>query len=394
MVNGSAMYINRNLTNELLKLIDFFPVLGIIGPRQVGKTTLAKHLKKSIQKKCIYLDLELHEDQSKLLESQLYLEQHMDKCVILDEVQQIPELFPVLKGLIDKHRIPGRYIILGSASPKLLKQSSESLAGRIVYKELSPFNITEIIEKREMEQHWFRGGYPDALLSTEKSMYQAWMRNFIQTYLERDLPMLGLSVTPILMRRLWSMLAHFHGGIWNANNFAKSLGVTIPTINRYIEFLESAFIVNRLQPFFLNLKKRLVKSPKIYIRDSGILHYLVGLTDFENLQGNVLIGNSWEGYVVEQIKQLIPDEFNLYYYRTHNGTESDLVLVRGNKPISCIEIKYTASPKLSKGVQIALEDLKTEKNFIIVPKSETYQIKNNVIVCSLLEFLTTHVSSL
>ena len=394
MVNGCGMYIKRNLTTELLKLIDHFPVLSIIGPRQVGKTTLVKHLKKSIKKECIYLDLELHEDQSKLLEPQLYLEQHANNCVILDEIQQIPELFTVLRGLIDKHRIPGRYIILGSASPKLLKQSSETLAGRIVYKELSPFNLTEIIDKWGMEQHWFRGGYPDALLSTEKSMYRVWMRNFIQTYLERDLPLLGLSVTPILMRRLWSMLAHFHGGIWNANNFANSLGVTIPTINRYIEFLESAFIINRLQPFYVNLKKRLVKSPKIYIRDSGMLHFLAGLTDFENLQGNVLIGNSWEGYVVEQVKQVIADEIDLYYYRTHNGTESDLVLVRGTNPISCIEIKYTASPKLSKGFQIAIEDLKTENNFIIVSKSETYQVKNNVIVCSLLEFLTTHVSSL
>jgi len=381
------MYIQRTITNELIKLISQFPVVGIIGPRQVGKTTLAKHLMNHINKECIYLDLELPEDQSKLFEPQLYLEPHLNKCVILDEIQQIPQLFPVLRGLIDKQRTPARFIILGSASPNLLKQNSETLAGRIVYKELTPFNLTEITENFKMNQHWFRGGFPEALLSLDENFYQNWMRNFIQTYLERDLPQLGLSVTPILMRRFWSMLAHFHGGIWNASNFAKSLGLTTPTVNRYLEFLETAFIINRLQPYFMNLKKRLVKSPKIYVRDTGILHYLNGIAGFENLQGNVLIGNSWEGYVIEQIKQLLPGEIELFYYRTHNGTESDLVLARGNKPFSCIEIKYTGAPKLSKGLQIAIDDLKTKNNFIIVPNGETYPKSKNVTVISLQDFL-------
>ena len=389
------MYIKRLVTSELIKLIDQFPVVGIIGPRQVGKTTLAKKLIERINKECIYLDLELPEDQAKLSEPQLYLEQHVDRCVILDEIQQIPHIFTILRGLIDKHRVAGRYVILGSASPDLLKQSSETLAGRIVYKELTPFNLTEISDNFDLNLHWFRGGFPEAFLSPpDEGFYRTWMRNFIQTYLERDLSLLGLSVTPTLMRRLWTMLAHFHGGIWNASNFAKSLGITIPTVNRYLEFLEAAFIINRLQPFYLNLKKRLVKSPKIYIRDSGILHYLTGILNFQNLQGNVLIGNSWEGYVVEQVKQILPDEFDLYYYRTHNGTESDLVLVRGNKPLSCIEIKYTAAPKLSKGLQISIEDLGTNKNFIITPKSEIYPISKNVTVCNLFDFLCRHINSI
>jgi len=220
------------------------------------------------------------------------------------------------------------------------------------------------------------------------------MRSFIQTYLERDLPLLGLSVTPILMRRMWTMLAHFHGGIWNASNFARSLGITMPTVNRYLEFLEAAYIIHRLLPFHLNLKKRLVKAPKIYFRDSGILHNLSGILNFEALQGHLLIGNSWEGYAIEQIKQIAPEEIDRYYYRTHNGTESDLVLARGNKPVTCIEIKYTVAPKLTKSFQIAIDDLQTSTNFIIVPRSETYPISKNVMVCSLFDFLNQHLNSI
>ena len=322
------MYINRNITNELLNYIQHFPIVGIIGPRQVGKTTLTKHLMDKIDKECIYLDLELQEDFSKLSEPQLYLEPHDDKCIVLDEIQRMPQLFPILRGLVDKKRIAGRFIILGSASPNLIKDSSETLSGRIVYKELTTFNLTEIIDASNMFQHWFRGGFPEAFLSPDEKLLHIWIRNFIQTYIERDLPLLGLSASPIVIRKFWTMLAHFHGGIWNASNFAGSIGVTIPTINRYLDFLEQAFIITRLQPFYLNLKKRLVKSPKIYIRDSGILHHLTGITDFEQLQGNVIIGHSWEGYVIEQIKQRIDDEVDLYFYRTHNGTECDLVLVR------------------------------------------------------------------
>lgn len=387
------MYIERSLITELIERINHFPVTCIIGPRQVGKTTLAKRLMNQIEKECIYLDLELPEDQNKLLEPQLYLEQHSEKCVILDEIQRIPQLFPVIRGLIDRHRVPGRFIILGSASPEFLKQSSETLAGRIVYKELTTFNFSEIAKDYDMTQHWFRGGFPDAMLSQNDDICRVWLRNFIQTYLERDLPLLGLTVNPVLMRRLWSMLAHFHGGIWNATNFAKAIGVSSPTINRYVEFLEAAFILNRLQPFFLNLKKRLVKSPKVYIRDSGLLHSLTGITNFETLQGNILLGASWEGYVIEQIKQIVPEEINLYYYRTHNGTESDVVLVRGNKALSCIEIKYTSTPKLSKGFQLSIDDLKTENNFIVIPQSETYRFSQKVIVCSLFELLTKHIKA-
>lgn len=382
------MYVQRAITRDLHTLINQFPVVAIIGPRQVGKTTLARHLMQHLEKPAIYLDLELPEDHSKLRDPVLYLEQHRDECLILDEIQQLPDLFPVLRGLIDRHNIPGRFIILGSASPDLLRQSSETLAGRIAYKELPPFNLTEILDQAEMNLHWFRGGFPPAFLAPSADFHRNWMQNFIQTYLERDLPMLGLSANPTLMRRLLMMLAHFHGGIWNASNFSRALGITSPTVTRYLDFLEAAFIVHRLQPFTLNLKKRLVKSPKIYLRDSGVLHYLAGIVDFETLQGHILIGASWEGYVIEQIKQILAGEIDLYYYRTQNGTESDLVLVRGGTPVSCIEIKYTAAPQISKSLHIAIQDLGTEKNFIIIPHGEPYPVSKNVTVCGLIAFLS------
>ncbi len=388
------MYINREITGELIRLINQFPVVGIIGPRQVGKTTLSKELIDHIDKECIYLDLELPADRNKMYEPQLFLEQHFEKCVILDEIQRMPQIFPVLRGLIDKHRVGGRYIILGSASPSLLEQGSESLAGRIIYKELTPFNQIEIADNYDLAFHWFRGGFPEAFLAPDEEFYKTWMRNFIQTYLERDLPLLGLSANPELMRRLWTMLAHFHGGIWNASNFSRSLGITVPTVNRYLEFLDAAFMVNRLQPFYLNLKKRLVKSPRVYIRDSGILHYLAGISNFQDLQGNLLIGNSWEGYVIEQVKQVIPTDIDLYFYRTHNGSESDLVMVKGNNPLACIEIKYTSAPKASRGFRICIKDLGTESNFIITPKSDTYPLGDNITVCNLFAFLSRHIDSI
>jgi predicted AAA+ superfamily ATPase len=347
-----------------------------------------------IDKNCIYLDLELPEDFNKLSDPQIYLEQHEENCVILDEIQRLPDIFTTLRALIDRRREPGRFIILGSASPDLLKQSSETLAGRIVYVELSPFNLLEISKDYELADHWFRGGFPEAFLSKKSEFYTKWMQSFVQTYLERDLRLLGLSADSVLMRRLWTMIAHYHGGIWNASIFAKSLGISVPTVNRYINFLNAAFIVRQLAPYYFNIKKRLVKSPKLYIRDTGILHHLAGINNFETLHGHTLIGNSWEGYVIEQIYQMIPDDLKLYYYRTHHGAESDLVLVKGLKPIACIEIKYTSQPKPAKGFRIAINDLKTQSNFIVTPKSESYRINKASIVCNLQEFLSEHLVEL
>lgn len=379
--------IKRLAEDYVLADIRQFPVVGIIGPRQVGKTTLSKSLMTKLDKNAVYLDLELQEDITKLENAEIYLKAHQDDCIILDEIQNMPELFPVLRGMTDKYRVPGRFIILGSASPRLIRKSSESLAGRIAYTQLSPLNIQEVAKHTELKKHWFSGGFPDSVLALDNLSSKNWLRNFIQSYTERDLPLLGMPASPMVIRRFLTMLANYQGGLWNASNFAKSMGLSYQTLNRYLDFLEEAFLVSRLQPFSFNIKKRLVKSPKVYIRDSGVLHYLASISDFEQLQGNVLVGNSWEGYVIEQIRQIAPQEIDLYFYRTHNGAECNLVLVRGLQPVSAIEIKYTSAPKISKGFNIAIEDLGTMDNYIITPYSDSYQKSEKIKVCSLTDYL-------
>lgn len=379
--------IKRLAEDYVLADIRQFPVVGIIGPRQVGKTTLSKSLMTKLDKNAVYLDLELQEDITKLENAEIYLKAHQDDCIILDEIQNMPELFPVLRGMTDKYRVPGRFIILCSASPRLIRKSSESLAGRIAYTQLSPLNIQEVAKHTELKKHWFSGGFPDSVLALDNLSSKNWLRNFIQSYTERDLPLLGMPASPMVIRRFLTMLANYQGGLWNASNFAKSMGLSYQTLNRYLDFLEEAFLVSRLQPFSFNIKKRLVKSPKVYIRDSGVLHYLASISDFEQLQGNVLVGNSWEGYVIEQIRQIAPQEIDLYFYRTHNGAECNLVLVRGLQPVSAIEIKYTSAPKISKGFNIAIEDLGTMDNYIITPYSDSYQKSEKIKVCSLTDYL-------
>jgi predicted AAA+ superfamily ATPase len=385
--------IERLAEKVILEDIKQFPIVGIIGPRQVGKTTLARIIMNKLEQRTVYLDLELQEDIVKLEYAEIYFEDHKDDCVILDEIQTMPELFSILRGMIDKYRRPGRFVILGSASPSLIRKSSDSLAGRISYIRLSPLNLMELGNKWELKKHWFFGGFPEPYLSKDDSFSRKWIRSFVQTYTDRDLPLLGLPSTPSVTRRFLTMLANYQGGIWNASNFAKSMGLSYPTLNRYLDVLEEAFLVTRLQPFSHNIKKRLVKSPKVYIRDSGILHLLASISDFEQLQGNVLIGNSWEGYVLEQIRQVLSPDIDFYFYRTHNGAECDLVLVKGFTPVSAIEIKYTVAPKMTKGYSIAIEDLGTRENYIITPYSETFSKTENVKVCSLVDYLTKYLPS-
>lgn len=381
--------INRNKISELIEILHHFPVLGIVGPRQVGKTTLAKHLISTLDKEVLYLDLENPEDQSKLTNPVLFFDRHKDKCVILDEIQRMSELYPVLRSMIDQNRVPARFILLGSASPELIRDASETLAGRIAYEELTPFNLTEVQEQQSMYVHWFGGGFPDALLSKSLKIQRVWLRNFIQTYVERDLPMLGLDIDRMVIQKLWTMSAHFHGNVLNMSNLAKSLELSSTTIKKYLSFLEQAFLIRQLQPYSINIKKRLVKSPKLYLRDSGVLHYLLGIRSEDDLQLSPIVGNSWEGYAVEQICQLTENEYEPYFYRTHHGAECDLVLVRSGKPAYGIEIKYTASPKLSKGNLQSFEDLQTKQNFIITPSTDHYDISDHVSVCSLPYFLNS-----
>jgi len=386
--------IKRNSTARLLEMLSFFPVAGIIGPRQVGKTTLAMYLRQHLDKESVYLDIENPEDQAKLTDPGLFMEGNMDKCVILDEIQRMPHLFPLLRSMVDKHRVNARFIILGSASPDLIRDSSESLAGRIAYEELTPFLFNEIEKKYDLNHHWFAGGFPDALLAPSDSLRKKWLSSFILTYLERDLPLLGLNVPGNTLRRLWTMIAHMHGNVLNMNSLGRSLEISSTTIKKYLDFLENAFLIRQLNPFSINVKKRLVKSPKVYIRDSGILHHLLGINNFEVLESNPLLGHSWEGYVIEQISGNMDHDMECFFYRTHEGSECDLVLVKGGQAIAAIEIKYTSSPKISRGLTMALRDISAENNFIITPHTDDYLIHRSVRVCNLSVFLDKYLDQL
>ena len=384
--------IKRNLELYLKILLQKFPAVAILGQRQVGKTTLAKIIAKAIKKETLYLDLERDTDLMKLQDAESYLESHKDKCVIIDEVQRKPELFALLRPLIDDYRKLGRFLLLGSASPHLVKGVSESLAGRICYAHLHPLNLLEVKNKISREKHWFRGGIPDALLAKTDADSIKWMEAFISTYIQRDLPELfDARFSSVAMKNFWSMLAHNNGGLWNAQNYARSLGVTAPTASRYLDFLEGAFLVHRLPAFFTNVRKRLVKAPKIYLRDTGILHRLLRIPDYEHLQGNPIVGTSWEGYVVEQILQLKNENLDMYFYRTQDGAECDLLLAKAHKPVACIEIKYSNAPSISKGFYLSAKILKSKQNFVITPNSDEYKTPGDVTVCNLKTFLLKHL---
>ena len=375
--------VERYIFKDLLEIIEEFPVVGIVGPRQVGKTTLAKLLFKQIKKETIFLDLENPRDASKLTDPLLFFENNQTKCIIIDEVQINKELFPIIRTVVDQQREPGRFILLGSASPELIRDSSESLAGRIYYKELTPFHFKEINEIVTYQKHWLYGGYPEALLTESPTKSKRWRRSFIQTYIERDLPMLGLSSKTSDIHRLFRMISHIHGQQLNYNTLSKSLGLSSPTIKKQVDFLEHAYIIRLLEPYYFNTSKRLVKSPKIYIRDTGLLHSLLEIDDNEYLFGHPIIGYSWEGYVIEQVAAVLPEDYSLNYYRTQQGAELDLVVCKNLRPILGIEIKLSSNPKFSVGNEISLQDLGLDKGYIVVPETEGYFLKKNVEVVSL-----------
>ena len=376
--------INRLLEKVLKQRLKTSPAVAILGPRQVGKTTLAKQLNKDF----IYLDMENPRDIAKLQDAYSYLESLANATVIIDEVQLMPELFSILRPLIDAKRTPGRFILLGSASPELVKGVAETLAGRISYNELTAINLTELPKNIPYNTHWFRGGFPDALLAKSDNDSKNWIDDFIKSYVERDLAkMFGVDLAPTLLRNFWSMLAHSNGNLFNAESFGRSLGVSAPTVTRYLDFLEGGYLIRRLQPWFVNAKKRLVKSPKTYIRDTGILHRLLNIPSYEDLFGHPVIGSSWEGYVVEQIYQLKNKHTDLFFYRTQAGAACDLVLVQGIIPVACIEIKLSNSPTVSRGFVNCTQDLLPKFKYIITPQSDTYTATNDIIVTNLAHFL-------
>ncbi|GAO34775.1 ATPase [Sulfuricella sp. T08] len=372
------MIIRRILPNIEKALVQF-PAVALLGPRQAGKTTLARSVGSS-HVNSLYLDLERPSDLAKLADPELFLSRHVDQLVVLDEIQRQPDLFPVLRALIDENRRPGRFLLLGSASPQLLRQTSESLAGRISFHELAPFDVSEIKPKKaDIGVFWLRGGYPLSWLAESEEASLAWRESFIITHLERDIPAFGIRIPGPTLHRFWRMLAHLHGQMWNASRLASGFGVSAPTVQHYLEILEATYMVRRLPPLHVNLGKRLVKSPKIYLRDSGLLHALLGIRSLDELAGHPVVGPSWEGWVLEQIAQLLSPQWQLSFYRTATGAEMDVVAERGERRIG-FEIKLSSAPSLSKGFWSAMKDLQLEQAYIVAPVETGYPIAEKVEV--------------
>lgn len=381
------MMIERSITPQLLGDLAYFPVVALIGPRQVGKTTLAQAIRPQLGVESVYIDLELTTDREVLQNAESFLKSRADSCVVIDEVQQMPDLFSLLRALVDQNRRPGRFLLLGSASPDLIRQSADSLAGRISYLELSPFSLPEVAQQVTWQEHWFRGGFPAALFADASLHYARWMDNFVATFVERDLRALGYRVAASTLRRLLQMLLTVHGNLLNMSDLSRSMGVSQPTVSDYLDLLEGGFLIRRLQPYFINIGKRLVKSPKLYLRDSGMLHRLARVRSFNDLQGNVLVGASWEGYVIEQLIRTATDT-EFYFYRTQAGAECDLFIVRPDGRKACIEIKYADVPALTKGFYASVADLAPDDTVVITPQGQTYTTKEQVLVMSLPAFLS------
>lgn len=386
------MDILRSDIDALKQKLTMAPAVVILGARQIGKTTLAIQTAESLGKDFIYLDMESGRDIAKLGDDpETFFEYHQNKLIIIDEVQAMPILFARLRGIIDRKRKNGRFLLLGSASPNLVHGVSESLAGRVTYLDLHPLKLGEITPTFSLEHHWYRGGFPLAFLAENDKVFLDWMKSYVRTYIQIDLSNLfGYYLNPSITGRLWTMIANNHSQLLNLQDLARSIGVTSPVISRYLDFLEGAFLVYKLQPWSNNANKRLVKSPKVYIKDSGILHSMLSIDSFDKLTLNSIIGASWEGYVVEQIMYHKNADIDVYFYRTHTGTEVDVVLVKGNKPVASIEIKYSNAPTPSKGFYIGIEDLQTQNNFILTPHADVYPLKN-ATVCNLQKFIKDYL---
>jgi len=377
----------RSNEHAVLELLTNFPVVALTGARQVGKTTLAKRIAANRDGKTVHLDLESPRDEGKLADPELFFERFDDHLIIIDEIQRRPDLFPVLRAVIDRNRRPGRFLLLGSASPVLIRESSESLAGRITYEELPPFTWQEISAQFDISRLWIRGGFPEAFLSDNRSYSQRWLQDYVRTLIERDLPLLGLNTDIGKLKNFLKMLAHQNGQLLNQESLARSVGVSSPTISKYLDYLEHAYIIRRIQPWHRNVKKRLVKSPKVYIRDTGVLHALLDIDNEDSLRAHPAAGGSWEGFVLQQIFASAPDKYTFYFYRTHQGAEADLVVVQNERPLVCIEIKLNLSPKPSKGFHNVIEDNQTSKNLIITPGTDRYPVHEKIDVVGIKEFL-------
>ncbi len=387
--------INRTLASGIRDRLKNSSTVALIGPRQVGKTTLAFAISEEIP--TIYLDLENSTDLLKVQDIQDFHQENRDRLIILDEVHRLPEIFTPIRGIVDSERRrgnrTGHFLFLGSASIDLMKQSSESLAGRISYLELFPINLLEFMPSGSksdlLNQLWLRGGFPESLLSNNDENSLQWRRDFIKTYLERDIPQLGPRVPAVALERLWIMLAHSQGSALNASKLAQSLEVSNVTIGRYIDLLVDLLLVRKLTSYTANTKKRLVKSPRVYVRDCGITHALLNIGHFNDLISHPVVGKSWEGFAIENIMSVLPQGIECYYYRTSGGAEIDLLIGFGNmaKNFWAVEIKRSASSNPGKGFYEACEDINPAKKFVVHAGPDSFPIKNNVRSIGLWEFL-------
>ncbi len=383
-------YIHRDVTETLNRYLQNFPAVAILGPRQCGKSTLAKHVTGSFEQS-VYLDLERIADRNKLSEPEMFFNLNSEKLICLDEIQKLPEIFGTMRSVIDENNRNGQFLILGSASRDLIRQSSETLAGRIVYLNLTPFTYNELFHKSQsdfisLSKYLIRGGFPRSFLAETLDLSFVWRSSFIETFLQRDLPQMGFNIPPETAIRLWKMCAHSQGQLLNASKFGESLGYNYQTIKKYLDIFHGTFMLRLLPPLLPNLKKRLVKSSKIYIRDTGVLFALLNLKTIDDILGHPVFGPAWETLVIENVLQQFHD-WDFGFYRTSHGAELDLVLQKGNTRIA-IECKASTAPNPSKGFYSAMDDLNIDKGFIIAPVDGTaYPISQKAMVISLSDFL-------
>ena len=385
-----AYMIDRRVQSKLNTLLQHNPAVALLGPRQSGKTTLALEIAK--QRKSVYLDLEDESDRVKLSDPNQYLRDHEDQLVILDEVHRAPEIFQPLRGIIDRGRrsgkANGRFLLLGSAAMDLLRQSGETLAGRVSYLELGPFDVLET-GAAAIDALWVRGGFPRSFLAPGEDVSLQWRRDFIRTYLERDIPQFGVRIPAETIRRFWTMLAHNQAQILNAASLARGLAVDGKTVAGYLDLLVDLLVVRRLPAWHKNIGKRLVKSPKVYVRDTGIAHALLGIRDKEALLGHPVVGQTWESFVIETLIATSPDGSEAHYYRTSNGTEVDLLLTLPNGELWAIEVKRSSAPKIERGFHSACADLKPHKRFVVYSGIERFPLDKMTDAISVVELAET-----
>lgn len=386
--------ISRDALEQVTQRLAHMPAVVLLGPRKVGKTTLARQIAAQWPTGAVYLDMERAADRRRLDDADAYLRAQQGKLVVIDEIHRVPGLFEVLRGIIDDWRAAGlrngHFLLLGSAGLELMQQSSETLAGRIATIDITPFTVQEVQGTVALQDLWLRGGFPDSVLAPDDASSLDWRRDFIRTYLERDVPMFAPRLPAAAVGRLWTMLAHQQGAQLDQQRLAQALGVSVPTVARYLDLLCSLQLVRRLSPWSGNLGKRLVKTPKVYVRDSGLVHALLELQSLNEVLGHPVCGHSFEGMVIESVLAAAGARYDAHFYRTQNGAEIDLVLSRANRVEYAIEIKHSSAPSAPKGFTVASADLQAPHRFVVYPGEETFALRHGAQAIGLAE-LTRHL---